>query len=109
MNISLFEREKNLSSHNYIEANILWNLITIYKGLSDDKLLNFFKSMEFRGEDNNRRVVESINVIKVDGYMTFSIWFENEKEVSLYPFYYARVSSWFKSYINKNIIRIEWK
>lgn len=97
------------NSKEYIEANLLWNLIVIYKGTSDDKLLNFFKSMDFRDENNNKRVIESIHAVSVDTYMSFGIWFEKEKEMEIYPFYYARVSSWLKQYIDKHITKIEWK
>ena len=97
------------NSKEYIEANLLWNIIVVYKGTSNDKLLNFFKSMDFRDENNNKRIVESIHTVSVDAYMSFGIWFKNEKEMEIYPFYYARVSGWFKQYINKHIARIEWK
>lgn len=102
-------KEIRLQSKNYIEANLLWNLISIYKGASNDKFLDFFKNMDFRDEHNNKRIVESIHVINNNGFMTFGIWFKNESEISLYPFYYARVSNWFKNYIDSNIIKIEWK
>lgn len=107
MKIELEKTRKE--SKTYIEANLLWNLIVVYKGTSNDKLLNFFKSIDFRDENNNKRIVESIHSISVDSYMSFGIWFENEKEMEIHPFYYARVSSWFKQYIDKHIVKIEWK
>lgn len=101
--------KQNKESKSYIEANLLWNLIVVYKGTSNNKLLNFFKSMDFRDENDNKRVVESIHAISNDSYMSLGIWFENEKEMEVYPFYYARVSVWFKQYIDRHISKIEWK
>ena len=97
---------------NYGLSCELHKLITIYKGFSDNKFVEFLNEFHQQCDDNGKPLYkfESANAVKLDGEMKLAVFFDDgRKEADLYLFKSEQVKNWFRNYLDKCINKIDWK
>lgn len=97
---------------NYAVSCDLHSLITVYKGFSDNKFVDFLNKTYPQCDDKGNIISNftSVSAVKIDGEMQFAVFFDDgESTADLYPFKSERVKNWLRNYLDKCITRIEWK
>lgn len=97
---------------NYAISCNLHSLITVYKGFSNNKFVDFLNKFYPQCDEKGNIVAKftSIAAVQVDEEMQFAVFFDDGKlEADLYSFKSERVKNWLRSYLDKCITRIEWK